>query len=84
MITPVRLKNKWHKAICSDGLKVSADAASEARRAVMVVPMLEPRISGNILANGTIPMVASGVIAAVNTELLCTRTVPTNPINISK
>lgn len=61
------------KAIC----KLSCfRTAKAAKSAVKVVPMLEPKVMGNILCTGKTPMPQSGVKAEVTTEELWTYKAP--------
>ena len=67
---PDMLKKRWHSAICKATGSLSLDAANAARIPVPVVPMLAPRVNGNILSSLIIPIPTRGVNADVNTELL--------------
>ena len=58
--------------------------ANAARTEVIVVPMLAPRVMGNILCTGRTPMPTRGVNADVVTELDCTRIVIKKPTKIAK
>lgn len=43
---PDKLKKRWQRAICSDKYSLLPSLASEAKMAVKVVPMLDPRVRG--------------------------------------
>lgn len=66
---PVMLKNKWTRDICKVSCRASGEAANAARRAVVVVPMLDPRVSGYTRSIEMTPMPTSGVRVEVKTEL---------------
>ena len=81
---PVKLKNRWHKAIWNADTILSPEVAKAASRAVDVVPMLAPSIMGNTLSTVTNPIPTNGVRADATTELLCTKIVTTAPTRIAR
>ena len=83
---PDILKNIWHNAICKDDLNCSGVdellEASAAKRPVIVVPMFEPIVNGNIRSIETSPKPTNGFNELIKTELLCTKIVKKQPIKI--
>ena len=63
---------------------LSPVAARDASRAVQVVPMLLPKVRGNILSSEITPIPTRGVNAEVNTLLLCTSIVIPIPTTMNR
>ena len=68
-LSPVILKNVWHKAICNERFKLD-DEDNAAKIPVIVVPILLPRVSGKMRSIDTIPIPTRGTRVEVKTELL--------------
>lgn len=64
-----------------EGLNEVPSAAILAISAVVVVPILEPNVSGYTLSTVSTPKPTRGVRALVKTELDCTKNVITAPTN---
>jgi hypothetical protein len=65
-------------------LRASLSEARAANMAVVVVPMLLPRVRGYILSMLITPSPTRGVRVEVNTLLLCSRKVKITPIIMNK
>ena len=86
---PDILKNIWHNAICKDDLNCCGVdellEANAAKRPVIVVPMFEPIVNGNIRSIETSPKLTNnGFNELIKTELFCTKIVKKQSSKLKK
>ena len=76
MLIPIMLNIKWQTAIW---IALEDSVTSEAKKAVQVVPMFEPNVSGYICSTVNIDNPTNGVNVDVIIELDCTAIVSSIP-----